>query len=41
MTTEEFIIRANECHNNKYDYSLVEYKNAKTSTVKWDIILYF
>ena len=27
-TTEEFIINANKVHNNKYDYSLVEYKNA-------------
>ena len=29
-TTEKFIINANKIHNNKYDYSLVEYKNAKT-----------
>jgi very-short-patch-repair endonuclease len=28
-TTEEFIIEANKIHNNKYDYSLVEYINAK------------
>lgn len=30
MTTEEFITRANECHNNRYDYSLVNYTTAKT-----------
>lgn len=29
-TTEEFIQQANQVHNNKFDYSLVEYKNAKT-----------
>ena len=29
-TTEEFILSANEKHNNYYDYSLVEYINAKT-----------
>lgn len=27
-TTEEFILRANDVHGNKYDYSMVEYKNA-------------
>ena len=27
-TTEEFIKKANHIHNNKYDYSKVEYKNA-------------
>lgn len=30
MTVEEFIKIANEIHNNKYDYSKVEYKNCKT-----------
>lgn len=25
----EFIRRANEKHNNKYDYSLVDYKNSR------------
>jgi predicted nucleic acid-binding Zn-ribbon protein len=30
LTTEQFIKRSNEIHNNKYDYSLVEYKNNKT-----------
>ena len=29
-TTKEFIDEANEIHGNKYDYSLVEYKNAIT-----------
>ena len=29
-TTEDFIKKANEIHNNKYDYSLVDYKGAKT-----------
>jgi len=29
-TTEEFIERARKIHGDKYDYSLVEYKNAKT-----------
>lgn len=29
-TTEEFIERANQIHNSKYDYSKVDYKNAKT-----------
>jgi hypothetical protein len=28
-TLEQFITDANKIHNNKYDYSLVEYKNAK------------
>jgi len=27
LTTEEFIERAIKIHGNKYDYSLVEYKN--------------
>lgn len=30
LTTEEFIIKANSVHNNKYDYSLVEYVNNHT-----------
>ena len=30
LTTEEFIERAKETHNNKYDYSKSEYKNATT-----------
>jgi hypothetical protein len=29
-TTESFIIKANKVHNNKYDYSLVNYSNTKT-----------
>jgi very-short-patch-repair endonuclease len=29
-TTEEFITKANEIHNNKYDYSKLNYINAKT-----------
>jgi len=29
-TLKQFIIESNNIHNNKYDYSLVEYKNAKT-----------
>jgi len=31
LTTIKFITRANNIHNNKYDYSLVEYINAKTN----------
>jgi len=30
MTTEIFIEKAKQIHGNKYDYSLVEYKNSKT-----------
>ena len=30
LTTEEFVQKANIVHNNKYDYSLVDYKNNKT-----------
>ena len=30
MTTEEFIKKAKEIHGDKYDYSLVEYKNIDT-----------
>ena len=30
LTKQEFTIRANRIHNNKYDYSLVNYKNNKT-----------
>ena len=35
LTKEEFINRANSIHNNKYDYSKVEYKG---STIKVCII---
>jgi Zn finger protein HypA/HybF involved in hydrogenase expression len=30
LTTKEFIEKANKVHNNKYDYSLVEYVNYET-----------
>ena len=30
MTIENFIIKAKKVHGNKYDYSLVKYKNNKT-----------
>ena len=30
LTTEEFIEKAQEIHGNKYDYSLTDYKDAKT-----------
>lgn len=30
LTTSEFIIRSNSKHNNKYDYSLVSYKDSNT-----------
>ena len=30
LTTEEFILRSNEIHKNKYDYSNVVYKNGKS-----------
>lgn len=30
MTKEEFIIKANLIHGNRYNYSLVVYKNNKT-----------
>ncbi len=30
-STEEFIIKAKEIHGNKYDYSLVDYKNNKSN----------
>ena len=30
LTTEEFIKRAKEVHGDKYDYSLVDYKNMTT-----------
>ena len=38
-TTEDFIINANKLHTNKYDYSLVEYKNANTKIphILWGI----
>ena len=29
LTTEEFIIRAREVHDDKYDYSLVDYQDYK------------
>lgn len=32
-TTERFIMESNIKHNNKYDYSLVEYKGAKTKVL--------
>jgi len=31
ISKEEFIERANKIHNNKYDYSLVDYKNTTTN----------
>lgn len=31
LTTEEFIKNAKKAHGNKYDYSLVDYKNSKTN----------
>jgi very-short-patch-repair endonuclease len=30
LTTEEFINRAKQIHNDKYDYSLIDYKNNRT-----------
>lgn len=30
LTESEFIMKSNEMHDNKYDYSLVKYKNANT-----------
>lgn len=30
LTTQQFVERASKIHNNKYDYSLVEYKNTRT-----------
>jgi very-short-patch-repair endonuclease len=30
MTTEQFIVKSNKVHNNKYDYSLSNYINAKS-----------
>jgi hypothetical protein len=30
LTNKEFIDKANELHNSKYNYSLVEYINNKT-----------
>jgi hypothetical protein len=32
MKIEEFIIKANQIHSNKYDYSLFEYINCKTKS---------
>ena len=39
-TTEEFIQRARAIHGDKYDYSLVDYKNNKTKIFKRNQILY-
>lgn len=33
LTVEEFILRANYIHNNKYDYSRVRYKNIRTPVI--------
>jgi hypothetical protein len=33
LTTEKFIIKAKEVHNNKYDYSLVNYQNNQTKII--------
>jgi hypothetical protein len=33
LSLEEFILRANKIHNNKYNYKLVSYKNAHTKVV--------
>ena len=33
LTTEEFIAQARKVHGDKYDYSKVEYKNAKTEVI--------
>ena len=33
VTTEEFIEKSNIIHNNKYDYSLVDYKNTTIWTI--------
>jgi hypothetical protein len=30
LTKEQFIEKSNKIHNNKYEYSLVEYKNKRT-----------
>ena len=30
LTTEEFVKKAQQIHNQKYDYQLVDYKNAHT-----------
>lgn len=30
LTTEDFVVKFSKIHNNKYDYSLVEYKNNRT-----------
>ena len=40
LTLKEFIEKAKKVHNNKYDYSLVEYKNSTTKikmSNTWDI----
>ena len=33
LTTEEFIIRAQKAHGNKYDYSKVNYINIRTKII--------
>jgi DNA-directed RNA polymerase subunit M/transcription elongation factor TFIIS len=33
ISKEEFIERANEIHNHKYDYSLIDYKNTTTNII--------
>lgn len=33
LTTQEFIKKAQEVHGDKYDYSLVEYTDAKNSNL--------
>ena len=30
LTTDDFILKSNEIHNNKYDYSKAEYENSRT-----------
>ena len=34
VTTSKFIEKAIEIHGDKYDYSKVEYKNAKTKKIE-------
>ena len=33
LTTKEFILKANIVHNNKYNYSLVNYINSKSKVI--------
>ncbi len=33
LTQEEYLEKCNEVHDNKYDYSLVEYKNNQNITL--------